>query len=1561
MTDVPHAGGGGGGPPLQGSCQDEVKVNMTDVVSGGGPPPTLKGTFWQQTKVLVWKNFKLKSKKPCSTCCEIFLPIIATAMFVLLRTINGLQPTTLPEQLYESTASLVPLTCNFYVDHHTIAIVPNSDTSRELGTFLASQSNYTCSNLTIAYLGTVADLEAAVTADEQSYTGPYVAAIVISSTSPWQYTIRSPYNTVPSTKQTLSGFGATYSSYYFQQYALYSGYSAIQAKVDEFIIAKSLNVSNAVPDVLLQYYANLFPIPSRISDNFWTYLQYTLNMLLIFSYMWPFSRMLKEIVEEKSLKLKEGMRMMGARDSSIWLSWIITYSITLGFTGLIVSALLMVNIIKHSSFGFILLFFWFFSLSIISLAFFFTVLFKNSRTAIFVGVLGFIASFVMYSVVGSSRANQSQMRAMCLLSPICFGSSINAISSLEVAGLGVNSGTLSYVATNLSFGDALGFYVLDCVLFMFLTWYLEQVIPSEFGVTRKWYFLFEKNYWFPPTVDIKIAEDAEFGKLVPQSDLYERIPDEFRNKDGVRIRGLKKEFPTSEGGTFMAVDGLSVDMFEGEVFALLGHNGAGKTTTISMLTGLLGISGGDAKVFGLRVSEQMSLIHDVIGVCPQQNVLFDDLSVYEHLLFCTKMKGMDPAQAKTAIASMIQEVGLTEKVNAASKTLSGGQKRKLGVAMAFIANPKVVFLDEPTSGMDVDSRRSTWDLIKKFKGGRVIVLTTHFMDEADLLGDRIAVMAKGKLACCGSSLFLKSKYGVGYSFVITKDGKHVDSGPIKEFLSNHLDSFSVVNDVGGEVFVQMPLESSSRFPRMLRDLEDRKYGLGVTNYGLSVTTLEEVFLKIGQNHAATLQEKVAQTALVRRLSNSRLDNEEKKDEVKAEAGDTEINKLMKLSGLRENSMFFIEFWRHFYALLFKRFHYLKRDKGTLVCLILLPVICMAAGVGGMYAITNASGDPSLAFSLSQYNTPVPIVISFGNGYSFSSTFSSSGSLKTATVSFQNTSNTGWTDYQNEAGNLTTPYFFPGYFAFSSASSNVSNYATSTRAAFAKEVISYASTQKNSMYGAYLDACLSVSQCKYVVYANGTGLHALPTYVNALSNAIIKKAAGDSNSIQTSTYPLPQTARMKKATETANSFLLLFLFEFGTIFIPATQVVHIVLERQSKAKHQQLISGVSIPAYWLSHFAFDFACYLIPFSLIMILFKIYGSAKFLGSDFGATFLLYLGFGFSITPLVYLVSNLFVNPLSARVTVMILAFITGPIFPVVSYILSLIPLDSTKSVNNGLMPFFRAFPSFNLGHGLVFMASRTDGSGQSAWDSDIAGKDIIYLFWTGFVYISCVIIYEYLVSVPLVASKIRQFIGIEKDVPFVQETEDADVLEEKTKMINGEKSNEAIQVKGLRKVYGFLERNRKLAVKDLWFSIPKGECFGFLGINGAGKTTTLEILAGDIFPTKGGATLGGFDIMSQQIQVRRLIGYCPQFDAILSLLTAREHLELFARIKGVKEQNLKSIVDGMLHYLSLEEYANRPAGTYSGGNKRKLSVAMALIGDPEIVFLDGECFKTFQIYC
>jgi ATP-binding cassette, subfamily A (ABC1), member 3 len=153
-----------------------------------------------------------------------------------------------------------------------------------------------------------------------------------------------------------------------------------------------------------------------------------------------------------------------------------------------------------------------------------------------------------------------------------------------------------------------------------------------------------------------------------------------------------------------------------------------------------------------------------------------------------------------------------------------------------------------------------------------------------------------------------------------------------------------------------------------------------------------------------------------------------------------------------------------------------------------------------------------------------------------------------------------------------------------------------------------------------------------------------------------------------------------------------------------------------------------------------------------------------------------------------------------------------------------------------------------------------------------------------------------------------------------------------------------------VYG----DGKVAVKGLSYALPPGEVFGFLGINGAGKTTTLQMLSGDVLPSSGTAKLAGFDIISEQPKVRRLLGYAPQWDALLELLTTREHLDLFARIKGVPEAELRATVDEQMRRMDLTEFANKKAGTLSGGNKRKLSVAIALIGrhniPPPILFLD-----------
>ncbi|MFN3496663.1 MAG: ABC transporter A family member, partial [Hydrogenophaga sp.] len=235
----------------------------------------------------------------------------------------------------------------------------------------------------------------------------------------------------------------------------------------------------------------------------------------------------------------------------------------------------------------------------------------------------------------------------------------------------------------------------------------------------------------------------------------------------VQIRGLRKEFPTPDG-TKVAVKALDMTMYEGQIFALLGHNGAGKTTTLSILSGMLPATAGDASVFGLSVASQMASIRRIMGVCPQHDVLFPDLTVLEHLELFAGLKEVPLDVRAQKISEIIAEVGLTEKVYSLSSTLSGVMKRKLSLAIALLGDSRIVFLDEPTSGMDPYSRRSTWSVIQNNRQGRIIVLTTHFMDEADLLGDRIGIMADGELRCCGSPMFLKARFGVGYNLTLVR-------------------------------------------------------------------------------------------------------------------------------------------------------------------------------------------------------------------------------------------------------------------------------------------------------------------------------------------------------------------------------------------------------------------------------------------------------------------------------------------------------------------------------------------------------------------------------------------------------------------------------------------------------------------------------------------------------------------------------------------------------------------------------------------------------------------------
>lgn len=236
-----------------------------------------------------------------------------------------------------------------------------------------------------------------------------------------------------------------------------------------------------------------------------------------------------------------------------------------------------------------------------------------------------------------------------------------------------------------------------------------------------------------------------------------------------KMENLTKVFD----GNFVAVNDVTLVLNTNEITVLLGENGAGKSTLMGMLTGVEEPTGGTAEYVKGGLFDNLDIVKDLpqvrnrIGYCPQENVLFDQLTVWEHLMFYGQVKCVDRDFLTRSAEELLMDFALFDHKNEMSSKLSGGMKRKLNLAIALVGGTKAVFLDEPTSGVDPASRREIWRCLQKYKegSGRCMLISTHFMDEADVLGDRVAILHGGVLKCKGTAMQLKEKYKSSYKLV----------------------------------------------------------------------------------------------------------------------------------------------------------------------------------------------------------------------------------------------------------------------------------------------------------------------------------------------------------------------------------------------------------------------------------------------------------------------------------------------------------------------------------------------------------------------------------------------------------------------------------------------------------------------------------------------------------------------------------------------------------------------------------------------------------------------------
>ncbi|XP_024515167.1 ABC transporter A family member 1 [Selaginella moellendorffii] len=1392
----------------------------------------------------------------------------------------------------------------------------------------------------------------------------------------------------------------------------YSGFLTLQQVIDSYLILLSQqqpelchyesrkrvlknesheNVKLVTENVFPKY-ISVAPFPTReyTDDEFQSIVKNFLGILYLLAFLYPVSRLISCSVLEKEKGIKEGMLMMGLEGTNFYVSWFIIYMLQFAVSALIIVLVTMNSIFAYSSMSVVFVYFFLFGLSAIALCFLISVFFTRAKTATAVGTLSFLAAFFPYYVVVDTDVSLSIKLIASLLSPTAFALGTVNFADYERGHVGVRWSNIWKESSGVSFLLCMVFLAVDALLYLVLAWYFNQVLKHSCGhltCRMLWNLCRKRN---------NEEMDEENEDMIPQSEIEPVEFDQQEFDKCVHIKNLRKVFVTA-GRECTAVNSLSLSLCEGQILALLGHNGAGKSTTIGMLVGLVAPTSGDAFVLGKSIKTDMMHIRKQIGVCPQNDLLFQELTVREHLLLFGSLKSVDPSVLQTEVDSMISEIGLLDKSDALVGHLSGGMKRKLSVALALLGGSKVVILDEPTSGMDPYSMRLTWRLLKRHKKDRIILLTTHSMDEADVLGDRIAIMSSGNLRCCGSSLFLKHRYGVGYTLTLVKGQSGTES--ISEAILRHVPSATLLSDVGSELSYRLPLASTSTFHLLFEELEahatlsdlsgsgEEPGGINswdVESYGISVTTLEEVFLRVASGEAPQQEVRPLQKTCNAEASEAKASCSD--DRIDVDSGDGAASFEVKKSryswisscvgiitrvlaslvsvferypiihlGKRRSL-----FGRHFRALFKKRGLSAMRDKKTVVFQLLVPSLFLFLGL--LLLTTKPHPDqPSVTLTTSLFN---PLVTGSGGGGPIPFNLTLPIAQKVARYV-----SGGWIQKEE-----------PRVYKFPDSDTVLQNAIDAAGPSLGPALVSmseYLMTSFNetyeSRYGAVvMDRQHSDGSLAYAVLHNTTCQHAAPTYINVVNNAILKMATNNSKlELRTRNHPLPMTVSQMAQRRDINAFSAGIIVNVAYSFIPASFAVAIVKEREVKAKHQQLISGVSLMAYWISTYVWDMLSYLLPAGLAVGLFFIFGMDEFIGKEsILATSIMMVAYGPAIAASTYCLTFFFTDHSLAQNVILLIHFFSGLILMVVSFIMGV--LRATKGVNRVLKNIFRLSPGFCLADGLASLALRKQSLKPSsqkepfAWNT--TGASITYLCCESILYFLLVLAMELLPSPYILTAWCKSCFGKWRrnlfansgragtlSEPFLPEEhledEDLDVARERRRVQSGGSKDSVVKLVELRKTFPCGARQPpKVAVDALSFAVDAGECFGFLGTNGAGKTTTLSMLCGEFPPSEGNAYIVGHDVWSNPADTRQLIGYCPQFDALLDLLTVREHLELYANIKAVPEDKLEQVVQEKLTEFDLWGQAHKTASSLSGGNKRKLSVAIAMVADPPIVILD-----------
>ncbi|KAL2938324.1 ABC transporter A family member 7 [Bienertia sinuspersici] len=631
-----------------------------------------------------------------------------------------------------------------------------------------------------------------------------------------------------------------------------------------------------------------FNIAALLSGQFFTYV-----ILLLFPVV------LTTLVYEKQQRLRIMMKMHGLGDGPYWTisyAYFLAISIIYMIVFVLFGSFIGLKFFTTNDYSIQFVFYFIYINLQISMAFLVAPIFANILTARAVGYLlvfstGLLGGFLFEFFIEDT----SFPRVWIIVMELYPGFSLyrGLYEFREYSFLGDFMGTHGMQWEDL--GDSRN-GMKEVLIIMFVEWlvvlpiafYVDQAVSSGSGMKRSPLFflrsLLRKSSSVARTHSLekqgsKVSVEMEKADVVQERERVEHLLTEPSSSISIICDNLRKIYPGRDGNpSKLAVKGLSLAVPRGECFGMLGPNGAGKTSFISMMIGLIEPSSGAAYVEGSDICSQMHEIYTSMGVCPQHeyvsaliqvkcvhelqmhmdlsfllffffslkfSLLWETLTGREHLIFYGRLKNLKGSALMQAVEESLRSVnlyhgGVADKL---AGKYSGGMKRRLSVAISLIGDPKVVYMDEPSTGLDPASRNNLWNVVTQAKQGRAIILTTHSMEEAEVLCDRIGIFVDGNMQCIGGPKQLKGRYGGSFVLTMTTSAEH--ELEVETMVRSLSQNAQKIYHISGTQKFEIP-KQEIRISDVFKAIEKLKKRFTVQAWGLADTTLEDVFIKVAR-------------------------------------------------------------------------------------------------------------------------------------------------------------------------------------------------------------------------------------------------------------------------------------------------------------------------------------------------------------------------------------------------------------------------------------------------------------------------------------------------------------------------------------------------------------------------------------------------------------------------------------------------------------------------------------------------------------------------------------------